>query len=40
MNARSTVAGWTEFTRMPCGASSFASDRMSPTTPCFEAACS
>ena len=33
----STVVGWMELTRMPSGASSSASARMSPTTPCLAA---
>lgn len=32
-----TWVGWTELTRMLCGASSIASVRISPTTPCLAA---
>lgn len=31
----STVVGWTELTRMLCGASSMAIARIRPVTPCF-----
>ena len=33
----STLVGCTEFTRIPCGASSLARVRIKPTTPCLAA---